>query len=483
MPDIKIKQKEKNEIPIKKIDRKAIYKTKLKDNLINIKERNNTNENEDTNPNNYSINRISKETRIATDKAINNFDRYGRKATRETIQNIKNGSQNIKQKIQNRSIKQAEKTARQNIKTSQKTIKKAEQTGKATYKTTGKTIKGAYKTGKKTAKATVKGAKKTYQIAKATAKATAKGIKLAVKATIATIKAIIAGTKALISAIIAGGWVAFVIIILICLIALICSSIFGIFFSSEDGVGDKTMSSVISEINIEFTNKITDIQKNNEHDEYEIKSNRAEWKDILCVYTVLVSNGDDRADVVTLDDNKINKLKTIFWEMNIITSKVETQEKEIETTDDKGNMKKEKVKKKILYIDIQNKSVDEMIQKYNFNSKQREQIAELQKDEYNYMWSYVLYGTSTGSSDIVKVALAQVGNVGGQPYWSWYGFNSRVEWCACFVSWCANECGYIESGTIPKFAGCESEGVAWFKTCGLWQEQGYTPKARRYHIF
>lgn len=469
MPDIKIKQKEKNEIPIKKIDRKAIYKTKLKDNLINIKERNNTNENEDTNPNNYSINRISKETRIATDKAINNFDRYGRKATRETIQNIKNGSQKIKQKIQNRSIKQAEKTARQNIKTSQKTIKKAEQTGKATYKTTGKTIKGAYKTGKKTAKATVKGAKKTYQIAKATAKATAKGIKLAVKATIATI--------------IAGGWVAFVIIILICLIALICSSIFGIFFSSEDGVGDKTMSSVISEINIEFTNKITDIQKNNEHDEYEIKSNRAEWKDILCVYTVLVSNGDDRADVVTLDDNKINKLKTIFWEMNIITSKVETQEKEIETTDDKGNMKKEKVKKKILYIDIQNKSVDEMIQKYNFNSKQREQIAELQKDEYNYMWSYVLYGTSTGSSDIVKVALAQVGNVGGQPYWSWYGFNSRVEWCACFVSWCANECGYIESGTIPKFAGCESEGVAWFKTCGLWQEQGYTPKARRYHIF
>lgn len=85
--------------------------------------------------------------------------------------------------------------------------------------------------------------------------------------------------------------------------------------------------------------------------------------------------------------------------------------------------------------------------------------------------------------DIVAVAQTQIGVTGGDPYWSWYGFNSRVEWCACFVSWCANECGYIESGTIPKFAGCESEGVAWFKTCGLWQEQGYTPKARRYHIF
>ena len=483
MPDVKIKQKEKSNIPIKKFDRKAVYKTKLKDNLVNIKERSSTNENEDNNPNNYSINRISRETKIATDKIINNFDKCGRKATRETVQNIKKGTQKIKQEIEKRTVKQAEKTAKQSIKTAQKTIKKAEQTGKVTYKTTKKTIKGAYKTGKKTAKTTVKGAKKAYQVTKATAKATAKGIKLAIKATIATIKAIIAGTKALISAIIAGGWVAVVIIVVICLIALICSSIFGIFFSSEKGVSNKTMSSVISEINVEFTNKITDIQKNNEHDEYEINSNRAEWKDILCVYAVLVTNGDERADVITLDENKINKLKSIFWEMNIITSKVEEKEKEIETTDDKGNTKTEKIKRKVLYIEIQNKTVEEMIQKYNFNSKQIEQIAELQKEEYNYMWSYVLYGSSAGSDYIVQVALAQVGNVGGQPYWSWYGFNSRVEWCACFVSWCANECGYIESGTIPKFAGCESEGVAWFKTCGLWQEQGYTPKARRYHIF
>ena len=472
MKEIKIRQKEKSEMPIKKFDRKAVYKTKLKNNLVNIKEKTNTRENEDNIPNNYSINRISRETKIATDKTINNFDRYGRKATKETIQNIKKGTQKIKQKIENKSIKQAEKTAKQSIKTAQKTIKKAEQTGKV-----------AYKTSKKTAKATVKGAKKAYQVTKATAKATAKSIKIAVKATIATIKAIIATTKALISAIIAGGWVAVVIIIVICLIALICSSIFGIFFSSEDSVGNKTMSSVINEINNEFANKITDIQKNNEHDEYEITSNRAEWKDILCVYTVLVSNGDERADVVTLDDNKINKLKSIFWEMNIITSKVEEKEREIETTDDKGNTKKEKVKRKILYIDIQNKSVEEMIQKYNFNSKQKEQIAELQKDEYNYMWSYVLYGSSVGSNDIVKVALAQVGNVGGQPYWSWYGFKNRVEWCACFVSWCANECGYIESGIIPKFASVNVEGVPYFKAVGLWKDGGYSPKSRRYNLF
>ena len=124
-----------------------------------------------------------------------------------------------------------------------------------------------------------------------------------------------------------------------------------------------------------------------------------------------------------------------------------------------------------------------MMLRYNFNQKQREQIAELQKQEYNSLWSNVLYGASRGSSDIVQVAFTQIGNVGGEPYWSWYGFNSRVSWCACFVSYCANECGYIDAGIIPKFAACEAEGVTWFKTCGLWQDGGYIPKARRYYIF
>ena len=61
------------------------------------------------------------------------------------------------------------------------------------------------------------------------------------------------------------------------------------------------------------------------------------------------------------------------------------------------------------------------------------------------------------------------------PYWSWYGFDYHVEWCACFVSWCANECGYIENGIIPKFAWCPS-GAAWFQERALWQDGGYEPR-------
>ena len=64
--------------------------------------------------------------------------------------------------------------------------------------------------------------------------------------------------------------------------------------------------------------------------------------------------------------------------------------------------------------------------------------------------------------------------MGGESYWSWYGFNSRVEWRACFVSWCANECGYIDTGVIPKFAGCVN-GVQWFKDRGQWLDGSAEP--------
>ena len=79
-------------------------------------------------------------------------------------------------------------------------------------------------------------------------------------------------------------------------------------------------------------------------------------------------------------------------------------------------------------------------------------------------------GERQGNQNTVDIALSQVGNVGGQPYWSWYGFNSRVEWCACFVSWVLNQAGYSE----PKFAACQSQGVPYFSSNGRWANRGYS---------
>ena len=78
-------------------------------------------------------------------------------------------------------------------------------------------------------------------------------------------------------------------------------------------------------------------------------------------------------------------------------------------------------------------------------------------------------GTRPGNQAVVDIAKRQVGNVGGQPYWSWYGFNSRVEWCACFVSWCYGQMGLSE----PRFAACQSQGIPWFQSHGQWGARGY----------
>lgn len=81
-----------------------------------------------------------------------------------------------------------------------------------------------------------------------------------------------------------------------------------------------------------------------------------------------------------------------------------------------------------------------------------------------------------GNGQMVSVALTQLGNQGGEKFWSWYGFSSREEWCACFVSWCADQCGLIESGAVPKFSLCQ-DGLEWFQSKGKWQAGGSTPTA------
>lgn len=502
LADIKIKKK--SQTKIKKLDKAKLYKKKLKNNIVSVKEKadyNDKREENATTPIEYGVNQITGNMKRISDKSFDKFNEYGKKSVETTKENIEQVTKKIKKKMQNNEIKkkfhnrnikervksidnitnQNTKAISKSIQTNIKTtnLKNEKRAIKNVPKTTQKTVKVA----KKTIQETTKGLKKAYQIAKITTEKTIKGIKAGVKGAVSAVKAIITATNALIAFLLAGGWIAMIIIVVICLIGLICSSAMGIFFSNEKGVGGISMSSAVSQINRDFTMKLTEVQNANEHDDFEIHSNRANWKDVIAVYSVLVTNGKDQSDVITLDEQRVEKLKSVFWEMNTILSRVENVEKDIETVDDKGNVVIVRVTRKVLYIDITSKSVEEMAQIHNFNKKQRTQLAELQKEKYNSLWAKVLNGTSAGSNDIVQVALSQIGNVGGEPFWSWYGFSSRVEWCACFVSWCAEQCGYITSGVIPKFAGCHSEGIAWFQTCGLWKERGYLPTSRRYYLF
>ena len=328
---------------------------------------------------------------------------------------------------------------------------------------------------------TVKTAQRAAQAARAAAKAAVVTVKAIAKATALAIKAIIAGTKALIAAIAAGGWVAVLVIIVICLIGMILGSVFGIFFSDEDSGTGMSMQTVVQEINTEYNTKLQEEKSSVSYDVLEMSGSRAVWKEVLAVYSVKVNTDPDNPqEVATMDESKKQLLTDIFWEMNEISSSTDTKTETVitETDDGHGNIVETEstVTQTYLYITVSHKTAEEMANQFGFDEDQREQMAELLDDENNSLWSQVLYGITGGDGEIVTVALSQVGNTGGAPYWSWYGFNSRVEWCACFVSWCANECGYIDAGVVPKFAACASQGVPWFKERGLWQDNSYEPR-------
>ena len=276
-----------------------------------------------------------------------------------------------------------------------------------------------------------------------------------------------------------GSVVIVVVIIVICLIAAIIGSVFGIFFSGEDSGTGQSMQTAVQEINTEYDNKLLEIRNGNTYDVLEMSGSRAVWKEVLSVYSVKVNTDPDNPqEVATMDDSKKQLLKDIFWEMNSISSRTESKSETVitETDDGNGNIVQTEttVTRTYLYITVTHKTVDEMAALYGFNQEQKDYLTELLQDKNNSLWSSVLYGITASDDQIVTVALSQIGNVGGEPYWSWYGFGSRVEWCACFVSWCANECGYIDTGVIPKFAGCVN-GVQWFKDRGQWMDGSAEP--------
>ena len=277
----------------------------------------------------------------------------------------------------------------------------------------------------------------------------------------------------------AGGIVAMLVVVLIVSIGIIVGSSFGVLFSGEDTGTGMTIRDAIREINLEYETKLLAL-RTDEHDSIEMTGSRAVWKDVLSVYAVRETTDPEHPqEVVSVTDEKKRILRDLFWEMNVIEARVETVTKTIteDHPDAHGHIVTEQheVTEKVLYIDVRHKSAEEMARKYHFNEDQNAQLTELLSPDYNDMWAAALYGITAGDTAIVDVARSQLGNVGGQPYWSWYGFGSRVEWCACFVSWCANECGYIENGIIPKYAYCPT-GAQWFKDRGQWAERDITPE-------
>lgn len=270
-------------------------------------------------------------------------------------------------------------------------------------------------------------------------------------------------------------------LLVIVLIGGLLASPLGLFFSAETE-GKMTLQQAMARLNTEFSDRITEIENSVAHDEVQQSGQRVVWKEILTIYAVkTTTDPENPLDAMTMDEDHFVVLQQIFWDMNTIEYTTETYTEKVtvevptEDSNDEDGITEETqtVEKTRLLITITSKTAQQMAEEYGFNKEQLGYVTELLSEEYAELWA-MLAVPGVGSDNIVAVALSQVGNVGGEPYWSWYGFSSRVSWCACFVSWCGDQCGYIESGVMPKFSYCDA-GIAWFKSRDQWQSRGYCP--------
>ena len=519
MADIKTRDTVKG--TIKTLDKAAVAGQKMKQAYIATKDKaeHSVNTNENT-AEEYAADKTEAGIDEIAHKGAYAFDKAGRKGVQETKQNIQSAKEGIQrfkqqraekamnaQKTQGRpttvgsssaqtqttsairTLEKPEKMVKQSAtsagkkniklagkeaaKTTQRSVKTAEHTARASIKTSQQTAKAA----QKTAQATVKASRKAAQAAKKAAKATADTVKATAKATVATVKAIIAGTKALVAAIAAGGWIAVLIIMIVVL--------FGAAVAMFGGESDSNSYTPVS-AEVEAYEPI--IQK------YAKEYGIPEYVELIKAVMMQESGGRGldpmqaaEGSFNTKYPHEPNGIKDPEYS---IQCGVQELKAALTSAEVESPIDMEHIKLALQGYNFGNGYISWAKTNYGgysyanaveFSTMQASRLGWSSYGDTQYVahvLRYYPYGrafTAGGNQAIVEVALTQLGNQGGQPYWSWYGFNSRVEWCACFVSWCADQCGYIESGLVPKFAGCV-DGANWFKSNGKWQNRTYEPK-------
>ena len=321
-----------------------------------------------------------KEERIArmTVVGANKVGRWGVKETRKNIQKWRNRPRKPKP---NPNLKQLPSPQRPMLEAPKKGIK-------AASKGTKNTVKGT----KTTAKATAKGTVKAIQLIKRAAVATVKFVKVAVKAIIAAAKAVVAAVKGIIAAIVAGGWVAVLIIVIIVIVACVVGSVYAIFVPAEDsGI---TIYSVKSELEREYYQRQSELIANCQYDILKYEGDIAAWDEMIAVYAVKLNLGDEPHEVATFDEDKALELKEIFWDMNPISLRTETQINTITQyeTDTNGKLVEvqEEVTMIILTIVTDSMSANQIANEYGFSARQNEMLDELLSEENAELWAGIL---------------------------------------------------------------------------------------------
>lgn len=388
-----------------------------------------------------------------------------RELPKQTVKTIDRGEKTIK--TVNVSVKTSGKAA---VKGTGRTIKTAQRTGYTAVRTTEVTARAAGQG----ARATVLATQRTAVVARQTAIAAAQTAKVAAKAISAAVKAVIASTKALVSAILAGGW----IVVLILLIVVL----FGALFSMVGGSNSSTVTPVSAEVEA-YELLIRQYAR-----QYGIE----EYVELIKAVMMQESGGQgtdpmqaSECGYNTRYPNTPNGITDPEYSIDVGIQNLAAclREAGVESPVDMNH-----IKLALQGYNYGNGYISWAKENYGgYTYANAVEFSEMMaerngwssygdKEYVSHVLRYYVFGripTGTGSQAIVQVALTQEGN-GGDTYWSWYGFSSREEWCACFVSWCADQCGYIEAGVIPKFSLC-SAGMEWFESRGQFMDGSYVP--------
>ena len=388
-----------------------------------------------------------------------------RELPKQTIKTIDRGEKTIK--TVNASVKTSGKAA---VKGTGRTIKTAERTGRSAVRTT----EVAARTAGQGARAAVLTTQRTAAAARQTAIAAAKAAKVTAKAVAAAVKAVIAATKALVSAILAGGWIVVLILVIVIL--------FGALFSMVGGSNSSTVTPVSAEVEA-YEPLIRQYAR-----QYGIE----EYVELIKAVMMQESGGQgtdpmqaSECGYNTRYPNTPNGITDPEYSIDVGIQNLAAclREAGVESPVDMNH-----IKLALQGYNYGNGYISWAKENYGgYTYANAVEFSEMMaerngwssygdKEYVSHVLRYYVFGripTGTGSQAIVQVALTQEGN-GGDTYWSWYGFSSREEWCACFVSWCADQCGYIEAGVIPKFSLC-SAGMEWFESRGQFMDGSYVP--------
>lgn len=370
--DIKIKNQQSKTIKV--LDKSIAWTERVKDpiNYLNNNVKDNTSQND--NITDYGSDKVKYHVNRATDETI-----YMSKKTGEK------GLNKIKEEYNKKKILNSEKgNIKKNIKLSNNKIKKS-----------NLKIKKIEKSAKETTKLSKRMVEQGRKLAIDATKKTVRATKVMIRALVSFIKTIIIAVKSLIGLIASLGSVAVIIIIVICLVALLLGSVFGIFFANEGE--SRTMTSVISEVNQEVYRKIENEQFLNKADDVVIDSSYSNWKEIIAVYSVKYSNNSSENSIVMyLNDDNVGKLKRIFYDFNTIKTEVKREQVQEKYDDYLKGEQTRTIIKNILHIKIESKTLEEIEKKYGFTDEQKKQVNELLDEQYDDLWISLLYGSGTG---------------------------------------------------------------------------------------